>query len=151
MRMPVAKQKEAWRKEGMSEDEIAKKGAEMYSKLKSSATPITATNRDQLDSMITRIDTANGHRQVEALLKKHNALTGLGGKVTRPAETVSNWFGSNETDRAQFRRYIEELRELGRGCCRSRSRARCRRRRSALLRSCPASTWATRPPTRRVG
>lgn len=110
----VAKQKEVWRKEGMSEDEIAKKGAEMYSKLQSTATPITATNRDQIDSMITRIDTANGAiDKVEALLKKHNAMTGLGGKITRPGEVVSNWFGSNETDRAQFRRYIEELRELG--------------------------------------
>lgn len=110
----VAKQKEIWRKEGMPEDQIAAKGAEMYSQLKAKATPITATNRDQLDSMITRIDTANGAiDKVEALLKKHGALTGLGGKITRPAEVVSNWFQSNDTDRAQFRRYIEELRELG--------------------------------------
>ncbi len=94
--------------------QIADMAAKREADLKAKATPITATNRDQLDSMITRIDTANGAiDKVEALLKKHNALTGLGGKITRPAEVVSNWFGSNETDRAQFRRYIEELRELG--------------------------------------
>lgn len=110
----VADQKEVWRKEGLSEDEIAKRGAEMYAKLKSQATPITATNRDQIDSMLTRIDTASQQiDKVEALLKKHNAMTGLGGKIARPGEVVSNWFGNNETDRAQFRRYIEELRELG--------------------------------------
>ena len=51
--------------------------------------------------MLTRIDTANqAIDKVEALLKKHNAMTGLGGKITRPGEVVSNWFGNNETDRA---------------------------------------------------
>lgn len=110
----VAKQREVWKGEGKSEAEINDLAAKMYAKLKSESTPITATNRDQIDSMLTRIDTADqAIDKAEAMLKKHGALTGLGGKITRPAEVVGNWFGNNETDRAQFRRYIEEIRELG--------------------------------------
>lgn len=71
-----------------------------------------------------RIDWLKGHAQrfgksmetidkVENLLRKHGALTGLGGKITRPYEVVTNWFGGNDTDRSQFQSYIEELREWG--------------------------------------
>ncbi len=49
---------------------------------------------------------------VERLLKKHNAITGLGGKVTRPAEVLSNVFGSNATDRKEFESKINELQLL---------------------------------------
>lgn len=51
--------------------------------------------------------------KIEQLLVKHKALTGIGGMVTRPAEAVSNVFGSDATDRKQFERYISELQEIG--------------------------------------
>lgn len=62
---------------------------------------------DRGKSMVETID------KVDELLSKHGALTGLGGSVTRPMEVVGNWFGNDETDRAQFRRYISELQEWG--------------------------------------
>lgn len=95
-------------------EEIARKAAEYEKSLKIDATAPTANRRDQLASHITRFKVAEQTiDKVEALLKKHNALTGLGGRITRPGEVVGNWFGSNETDRAQFKTYIQELRELG--------------------------------------
>ena len=79
------------------------------------ARAVPSGNRlDDMASQITRFKVSEQTiDKVEALLKKHNALAGLGGKITRPAEVVANIFGSNETDRAQYKSYIEELRELG--------------------------------------
>jgi hypothetical protein len=79
---------------------------------KIATTAPTATNLDTIRGKQDRI-TNMDHTidEVEALLKKHNALTGLGGKITRPAEVVGNIFGSNETDRKQFERYVAELQE----------------------------------------
>jgi hypothetical protein len=51
--------------------------------------------------------------EMEQLLLKHKAITGLGGMMTRPAEAISNVFGSNETDRKQFQRVATELKEWG--------------------------------------
>jgi hypothetical protein len=111
----VARQKEEWRKDGMPEAEIAERGAKLAAHLRSAATPITSTRKDDLASQITRFQLASEKiDQVEALLKKHNAMTGLGGKITRPAEAVGNAIGySNETDRAQFLSYISELQDWG--------------------------------------
>lgn len=73
---------------------------------------ITGNQRDQIMSRINRVDySLETIDKVEALLKKHNAITGLGGTITRPAEAISNVFGSNETDRKQFERWINELQE----------------------------------------
>jgi hypothetical protein len=51
--------------------------------------------------------------QMDELLLKHKALTGIGGTLTRPVEAISNILGSNETDRKQFQRYATELKEWG--------------------------------------
>ena len=75
----------------------------------------TAPSATTLDTIrgktdrVTNMETTIDH--VEELMKKHNALTGLGGKITRPAEVVGNIFGSNATDRKQFERYVSELQE----------------------------------------
>lgn len=73
---------------------------------------ITAGRRDEIRSYIDR---ATNFEQtidkVEGMLTKHNALAGLGGRVTRPAEAIGNVFGSNDTDRAQFARWISEMKE----------------------------------------
>ena len=109
----VARQKEEWRKGGMPEPEIAEKGAQLAAHLRSTATPITSTRKDELASQITRFDEASKTiDKVEALLKKHNAIAGLGGAVTRPAEAIGNVLGaSNSTDRKQFQSYISELQD----------------------------------------
>lgn len=93
-------------------EKVGELAAKYEAKLKATATPVTGNQRDTLRSMIDR--TVNFEQtvdKIEGLLAKHNALTGIGGKVTRPAEAISNVFGGNETDRAQFARYHAELKE----------------------------------------
>jgi len=51
--------------------------------------------------------------EMDQLLLKHKAITGIGGTLTRPAEAISNILGSNETDRKQFQRVATELKEWG--------------------------------------
>ena len=51
--------------------------------------------------------------QMDELLLKHSAITGIGGTLTRPVEAISNILGSNETDRKQFQRFATELKEWG--------------------------------------
>ena len=112
----VATAKEGWRKDGsMSEEEIATRGAQMAAKLKAAATPPSANRLDDLRSQITRLKLVDDAiSNAEALMKKHRMITGLGGTISRPFEVAGNIIGaSNETDRKQFQRYIEEMRELG--------------------------------------
>src|SRR5271166_6597591 len=107
----VQRKSEQWRKEGYSEDDIDNMKAAERNRLQALSKPTSPNRIDDLRSLDARfkysIETID---KVEGLLKKHNALTGLGGKITRPGEVVSNWFGSSATDRAQFESYINELR-----------------------------------------
>lgn len=48
--------------------------------------------------------------QAEDILKRHVGAAGVAGYATRTAESVSNIFGSNDTDRRQFESDIDELR-----------------------------------------
>jgi hypothetical protein len=73
----------------------------------------TGSRIDELKGKINQVHLAKttiGH--IEDMLKKHNAITGLGGTVTRPAEVVTNIFGGDETDRKQFQRWVSELQEI---------------------------------------
>ena len=84
-----------------------------YVKNRKIATSAPSGNKlDELTGKVDRIDNMD-HTidKVEDLLKKHNAITGLGGTITRPAEAVSNVFGSNATDRKEFERLVSELQE----------------------------------------
>jgi hypothetical protein len=100
---------------GKSAKEIAEIAAKERKHLLTESAPMTSSRRDDLASQITRFNLASQTiDKVEGLLKKHNALTGLGGKITRPAEAVGNAIGvSNATDRAQFLSYISELQDWG--------------------------------------
>lgn len=93
-------------------DDVARYRAQQFRTLRAEAAGPTGNRIDDIKGKINRIsymeDTIG---KVEELMKKHNMITGLGGKVTRPAEIVGNMFGSNETDRKQFERYIAELKE----------------------------------------
>jgi hypothetical protein len=96
----------------MPDVEKAKAAAAYERELATSAAPITGNRRDQLEGLILRADLSNGIiDKAEALLLQYKALTGVGGKATRPAEIVGNWFGRNHTERARFAGYINELRE----------------------------------------
>ena len=80
--------------------------------IKKAETVLSANKADELTGKIDRVSNME-HTigEVEDLMKKHNAITGLGGKITRPAEAVSNIFGSNATDRKEFERLVNELQE----------------------------------------
>lgn len=76
------------------------------------ATP-TGNRIDQLRARTDQIKYADEIiGDVEKLLKKHNAITGLGGKITRGTEVLSNVLGSNATDRKEFESKINELQLL---------------------------------------
>ena len=95
-----------------SAQDIAVKAAEYEKKLKSTAAAPSGNKVDELTGKINRVEYAESTiDKVEALLKKHKAITGLGGTISRPGEAIGNVFGSNETDRAQFKRDISELLE----------------------------------------
>ena len=93
-------------------EEIADLRATELKRLKSAAAAPSGNKVDELTGKINRVEYAESTiDKVEALLKKHKAITGLGGTISRPGEAIGNVFGSNETDRAQFKRYISELQE----------------------------------------
>lgn len=98
----------------MPEDEVQKKRAQKYAELQAASASPSGNQIDWMKGQVFRITEAQSViDKSEAMMKKHNALTGLGGKITRPAEALSNVFGSNATDRAQFESYILELKEWG--------------------------------------
>jgi hypothetical protein len=100
--------------EGKSQEDIARIREDVSRQLKTEGAAISGKTKDDLAGQIERLQLSDQTiDKVEALLKKHNALVGLGGRITRPAEVVGNVFGSNATDRAQFASYISELREWG--------------------------------------
>lgn len=98
----------------MPEDEVQKKRAQKYSELQAASASPSGNQLDWMKGQVFRIgESQSVIDKAEALMKKHNAITGLGGKITRPGEALSNVFGSNATDRAQFESYISELKEWG--------------------------------------
>ena len=98
-----------YEKEGMKPADALSKAQKEW---KEETRAITANRADEITGKINRVDNmlSTIDKTVD-LLKKHKAITGLGGTVTRPAEVVSNIFGGNETDRKQFERYVLELQE----------------------------------------
>lgn len=93
-------------------EEIAEKAARYEHDLKSKAAAPTGNKIDDIKSRENKITNAETTiNQIDEMLLKHKAITGLGGKITRTGEAVGNILGSNETDRAQFRRWVLELQE----------------------------------------
>lgn len=111
----VAKKREELRADhpDWSETQVFEKSMEYGRELKQTATPITANRGDEIKESIHRIETAeNIIGKIEDLLKKHNAISGFGGTITRGFETTAQVFGSNETDRGEFARLVETLKLL---------------------------------------
>ena len=95
-----------------TDKEIDEKVEEYRSGLKAKAAAPSGNKVDQLKSRVNQIKySSEAIDKVEALLKKHNALTGLGGKISRPGETIASIFGSNETDRHEFESLVSEIKE----------------------------------------
>lgn len=78
---------------------------------RATSTP-TGNRLDDMKRRINQIKYADETlAQVETMLKKHNVITGLGGKlIGRPTEVMSNVLGgSSSTDYKQFESFIHEL------------------------------------------
>jgi hypothetical protein len=94
--------------------EIADYRAEQTRRLKAAATPITRNRADDIQFSIDRIDTAEHVLdKMEALLIKHNAITGFAGHLTRSFETVGEIFGSDQSDFKEYERLVNTLKLMG--------------------------------------
>lgn len=99
--------------EPYSAEKVGEMVAKYDKKLKTEGAAISGNQADKITGMIDQTKYFEGHLDAaENLLVKHKALTGLGGKLLRPAEALSNVFGSNGTDRKQFEREIAGAQEL---------------------------------------
>lgn len=97
-----------------NEDKLNSESMSYARKLKQEATPITANKADDIKFSIDRIDAAEHIMdKIEALLKKHNAISGFAGHITTGAETVGEIFGSDESDRKEFQRLVNTLKLMG--------------------------------------
>lgn len=108
--------KEAKNPDGSSQytdAEIAEKAAAYEKHLKSIASAPSGNKIDDIKSRENKIAVAE-HTidQIDDMLVKHKAISGIGGKITRTGEAVGNILGSSQTDRAQFRRWVLELQEI---------------------------------------
>ena len=74
------------------------------------ASPMTGNEKAKQEAHLGQYDMAlDIADQVESTLNRYALAAGAGGKVTRMGERVGNIFGSNETDRVQMMRDIEQL------------------------------------------
>jgi hypothetical protein len=93
--------------------EIAEKAAAYAKHLKSVSAAPTGNKIDELKGLEKKVEVAEQTiDKIDKMLVQHKAMAGIGGKVTRAGEAVGNILGSNQSDRAQFRRWILELQEI---------------------------------------
>ena len=96
--------------QGMPHDQAY---AKAWAEIKDAKTRPTAAIRDKMAHRVDTISNMEGTiDKIEGLLAKHNAITGIGGAITRTAEAAGNIvFGSSETDRKQFERWVTEVKD----------------------------------------
>lgn len=96
----------------MPEEEIQEKRAERYAQLQAAATPPPGGQIDRLRGLVDKTRYFDEVMdKTEGLLASHKALTGIGGKILRPAESVSNVLGSDSVAYHQFESNIAELQD----------------------------------------
>ena len=87
--------------------------ARKRSELKQLSAGLTGNRLDELRGKQGQIKLALRETdEIDKLLLAHNAITGVGGMLTRPVEVISNIMGGSETDRKQFQRAVEEMKLL---------------------------------------
>lgn len=96
--------------QGLSEKDAFNKAAQ---DVKRAVTTPSGNRLDDIKRIQGTIELSRSTmNKAETLLNKHFGITGVGGMITRPMEAVGNMTAiSNETDRAQFRRFIDEIKE----------------------------------------
>jgi hypothetical protein len=100
-------------KSAFTEDQIANAMEERRKELRILGSPETANKRGTYASLINRNDeVVSAINEIEQSLIDKKAMTGLGGKATRPIEVVKNWFGNDDTARAMFKDRINLVRLL---------------------------------------
>lgn len=107
----LAAMRQVWTDEKMPPEEIAHNTARFKKQLDLESKSITGNQQDKLVADLNRVQYAEDDiGKIEDLLSKHNLISGLGGKITRPGEVVANALGtSTSTDRKQFERDITQL------------------------------------------
>jgi hypothetical protein len=98
--------------EGKSEAEAEKGRVQKYAELSAAATPVPAGKAVDLRLMIGQLDRASRKiDDLEAAMKKHGMITGLGGKIRRPAETIADILGGDATAAKEFQANLSTLQQ----------------------------------------
>jgi hypothetical protein len=107
----LATMRKQWTDEKMPAEDVAHNTARLKKQLDLESKSITGNQQDKLVADLNRVQYAEDDiGKIEDLLSKHNLISGLGGKITRPGEVVANALGtSTSTDRKQFERDITQL------------------------------------------
>lgn len=96
-----------------SNEQLDKEQASYTAKLRTESAGLTGRLKDELKGKIGQVKLAEKViDNIDRMLLKHNAITGLGGSFTRPLEVVGNILGSTATDRKQFERWVLEMQEI---------------------------------------
>lgn len=83
------------------------------SKLKTTAAAPSGNRIDDLKGKLHQVAMAKElTTNIDRMLQKHGAISGVGGTLTRTAEVISNILGSSATDRKQFQRWVLEMQEI---------------------------------------
>lgn len=94
------------------EDELDADRDNYVKKRLAATSPPSANKRDALKGLYDKSKLFDEVAdKTEGLLAKHKALTGIGGKILRPAESVSNVLGGDSVAYHQFESNISELQD----------------------------------------
>jgi hypothetical protein len=80
--------------------------------LKTKGAGLSGSRKDDLQSRDDQLKYAmSDMEKIQKLLKKHNFITGIGGKILRPAESIASAMGSNSDDWHEFESLITQLKQ----------------------------------------
>lgn len=98
--------------EGKTEKEAEEGRVRKYAELTSKATPVPAGKATDIRLANDRLQRASDKIDaLEKMMVRHGAITGLGGMVRRPAETMIDILGGDATAAKEFRANIVELQQ----------------------------------------
>ena len=95
-----------------SAKDIALKGEKFRAELNTQGAGLTGNALDKLKSRYDQIKwTKDDLAKVKGILQKHNLITGVGGFIGRPAESVASLLGSNSTAWHEFESLINQVKQ----------------------------------------